>query len=153
MEALTRTDNPHEINERFYDDSAFLPIGSSMSAPSTTGVLLFQLKLSNADRTTQSAGMADWLRDHTPSAGLVRSLQRRSFGDLVDGGNDPSLRRCGVTTAGEREILGAGNGGEGVRSRLCDNRLASAPEINGPTWRDWFGHLVQSRGFAGNSDS
>ena len=73
-----------EINERFYDDSAFLPIGSPMPEPNITGALLFQLKLSNADRAEQSAGIAEWLRSHTPSAGLVRSLVRRGFGDLVD---------------------------------------------------------------------
>ena len=73
-----------DINERFYDDSNFLPIGSPMPTPSTTGVLLNQLKLGRADCATQSAGIAEWLRDHTPSAGLVRSLHRRGFGDLVD---------------------------------------------------------------------
>ncbi|MFV9456955.1 hypothetical protein ACNJ7E_26435 [Rhodococcus sp. NM-2] len=78
-----------DINERFHDDSNFLPIGSPMPAPSTTGVLLNQLKLGRADRTTQSAAIAEWLREHTPSAGLVRSLRRRGFGDLVDGGKDP----------------------------------------------------------------
>ncbi|SEB29085.1 hypothetical protein [Rhodococcus koreensis] len=78
-----------DINERFYDDSNFLPIGSPMPPPSTTGVLLNQLKLGRVDRKTQSAAIAEWLRDHTPSAGLVRSLRRRGFGDLVDGGKDP----------------------------------------------------------------
>ncbi|MGH3804178.1 MAG: hypothetical protein ACRDTD_29395, partial [Pseudonocardiaceae bacterium] len=52
-----------DINERFYDDSNFLPIGSPMPAPSTTGVLLNQLKLGRADRTTQSTAIAEWLRD------------------------------------------------------------------------------------------
>ncbi|WP_143542984.1 hypothetical protein [Rhodococcus sp. NCIMB 12038] len=77
------------INERLYDDSNFLPIGTPMPPPATAGVVLFQLKLSNADRATQSAGIAEWLCDHTPSAGLVRSLHRSGFGHLVDGGNDP----------------------------------------------------------------
>ncbi|UNN05175.1 hypothetical protein [Rhodococcus opacus] len=78
-----------QINERFYDDSNFLPIGSPMPAPSTTGVLLNRLKLGSADRTTQSTAIAEWLRDHTPSPGLMGSLRRCGFGDLVDGGKDP----------------------------------------------------------------
>ncbi|MFC9556069.1 hypothetical protein ACFTWF_35195 [Rhodococcus sp. NPDC056960] len=78
-----------QFNERFYDDSNFLPIGMPMPDPYTTGVLLNRLKLGRADRATQFAGISEWLRDHTPSAGLVRSLRRRGFGDLLDGGNDP----------------------------------------------------------------
>lgn len=62
-----------DINERFYDDSAFLPIGSLMPAPGTTGGLLGRLKLITADPASQSAGIAEWLRDHTPSAGFVRA--------------------------------------------------------------------------------
>ncbi|MGH3802184.1 MAG: hypothetical protein ACRDTD_19020 [Pseudonocardiaceae bacterium] len=77
-----------EINERFYDDSAFLPIGSPMPDPNITGDLLYRLKLSNADRAAQAVGIAEWLRSHTPSAGLVRSLRRRGFGELVDVGED-----------------------------------------------------------------
>ncbi|TQC41712.1 hypothetical protein EEB14_53070 [Rhodococcus sp. WS4] len=61
-----------------------------MPAPNTTGVLLNRLKLSTADRTTQSVGIAEWLGDHTPSAGLVRGLRRRGFGDLVDAEKDPT---------------------------------------------------------------
>ncbi|MDX5962282.1 hypothetical protein SIM91_02855 [Rhodococcus opacus] len=53
-------------------------------APSTTGVLLNRLKLGSADRTPQSTAIAEWLRDR-----LIRSLRRRGFGDLVDGGKDP----------------------------------------------------------------
>lgn len=71
------------INERFYDDSGFLPIGSAMPPPPTVGVLLFVLKLSNAELPEQTAGIRDWLTDHTPTPGLLRSLRRRGFGDLV----------------------------------------------------------------------
>jgi hypothetical protein len=78
-----------EINERFYDESAFLPIGSPMPEPNTTGGLLNRLKLGSADHVSQSIGIAEWLRSHTPSASLVRSLRRRGFGDLVDVRKDP----------------------------------------------------------------
>ena len=71
------------LNERFYDDSNFLPIGSPMPPPYTTGALLNQLKLGRADLDEQTAGIKAWLADHTPTPGLVRSLRRRGFGDLV----------------------------------------------------------------------
>lgn len=71
------------VNERFYDDSAFLPIGSPMPPPYTAGSLLNQLKLGRADNETQAAGIKGWLAEHTPTPGLVRSLRRRGFGDLV----------------------------------------------------------------------
>ena len=71
------------VNERFYDDSNFLPIGSAMPPPATVGVLLFSLKLSNADLDEQTAGIKAWLAENIPTPGLVRSLRRRGFSDLV----------------------------------------------------------------------
>lgn len=47
------------INERFYDDSAFLPIGSPMPPPYTAGLLLQRLKLLLADRDAQIAGIRE----------------------------------------------------------------------------------------------
>lgn len=72
-----------EINERFYDDSAFLPIGSPMPAPATAGLLLHRLGLTLASRDKQVAGIRDWLETNEPTAGLVRNLNRRGYGDCA----------------------------------------------------------------------
>lgn len=71
------------INERFYDDSAFLPIGSPMPPPYTAGSLLQRLRLLLAERDEQIAGIRDWLKTNEPTDGLVKSLQRRGFGDAL----------------------------------------------------------------------
>ncbi|MDI9914368.1 hypothetical protein [Rhodococcus sp. IEGM 1379] len=71
-----------EINERFYDDSAFLPIGSPMTPPYTAGSLLSRLKLVRAERDVQLAGVRDWLTTNEPTEGLIRSLNRRGFGEV-----------------------------------------------------------------------
>ncbi len=72
-----------EINERFYDDSAFLPIGSPMPPPSTAGLLLHKLGLTLVDRDAQIAGIREWLKTNEPTPGLVRNLNRRGFGDVL----------------------------------------------------------------------
>ena len=64
-------------------------LSADRNVDATPPVLLNRLKLARADLATQSAGIAEWLRDHTPTAGLVRILHRRGFGDLLDEGNDP----------------------------------------------------------------
>lgn len=71
------------INERFFDDGNFLPVGSPMPPPQTTGTLLARLNLVRTDVETQRSGIRSWLAENTPTPGLVRSLHRCGFGDLV----------------------------------------------------------------------
>ncbi|WP_458683070.1 hypothetical protein [Prescottella equi] len=71
------------VNERIYDDSIFLPIGSPLPEPHTTGALLGRLKLVRADDETQRAAIRMWLTANEPSPAIVRSLHRRAFGDLL----------------------------------------------------------------------
>lgn len=71
------------VNERFYDDSNFLPVGSPMPAPHTTGSLLGRLKLVTADRKAQIAGIRNWLESHDPSPALLRSFERRGYQEVL----------------------------------------------------------------------
>lgn len=71
------------INERIYDDSIFLPIGSPTPEPHTTGALLGQLKLVRADRDAQVAGIREWLGSHKPSDALLRSFKRRGYDEVL----------------------------------------------------------------------
>ncbi len=54
------------INERIYDDSIFLPIGSPLPEPHTTGALLGRLKLVLADDETQRAAIRVWPAANEP---------------------------------------------------------------------------------------
>lgn len=74
-----------EINERFYDDSAFLPIGSPMPPPYIASSLLQRLKLLLAERDAQVAGIREWFNTNEPSDGLVKSLKRCGYGEALDG--------------------------------------------------------------------
>ncbi len=45
--------------------------------------LLRHLRLRDATRAEQEAGIRDWLTTHEPHPTLVRSLDRNGFGDLL----------------------------------------------------------------------
>lgn len=71
------------VNERFFDDSAFLAAGEEMPEPHSTAVLLARLKLNKATSTEQFAGVKSWLATHVPSKALARSLKFNGYGALL----------------------------------------------------------------------
>lgn len=64
------------------DDIPLQPRGTVQ--PSSVAALLRALKLTDASKPAQSAGIRAWLKTHTPSPGMAHSLRRKGFARLLD---------------------------------------------------------------------
>ncbi|QHD85577.1 hypothetical protein GR168_09430 [Gordonia sp. JH63] len=71
--------------ERLWDDSAFTPVGRTPQPPASLDALLADLGLGRADERERRHALSDWLANHEPSKRLVRSFERRGYGDLISG--------------------------------------------------------------------
>ncbi|PQM45815.1 hypothetical protein C1Y40_04026 [Mycobacterium talmoniae] len=64
------------------DDIPLQPRGAAQ--PSSVAALLRALKLTDASKPAQLAGMREWLKTHTPSPGMEHSLRRKGYARLLD---------------------------------------------------------------------
>ena len=67
---------------KWHDDIPLRPRGSVQ--PSSVAALLRALKLTDAPKTEQAAGIKDWLRSHTPGPSMQYSLRRKGFAQRLD---------------------------------------------------------------------
>ncbi|MCV7277084.1 hypothetical protein [Mycolicibacter arupensis] len=64
------------------DDIPLRPRGSVQ--PSSVAALLRSLKLTDAPKNEQAAGIKAWLRNHAPGPAMQYSLRRKGYGQLLD---------------------------------------------------------------------
>ncbi|MBK5218115.1 MAG: hypothetical protein JJE02_11070 [Propionibacteriales bacterium] len=70
------------IGSRLFDDSVFLPAKQN-DVPHYVELLVTDLGLDGRSKNEQIDGVRAWLGNNTPSATLLRSIHRDSFGDSL----------------------------------------------------------------------
>lgn len=82
------------FEHRLFDDEGFAPAGTPEIIP-VVSILLDRLDLASSTRAEQVDGIRAWLRENTPSATLVRNIERKGYSEALD-----ELRARRVAIAG-----------------------------------------------------
>lgn len=64
------------IEERLWDDSAFMRPGEEMPEPVTLRHLCVDLRVERQPKAKQAAAVREWLNDNVPNVNLRRSIER-----------------------------------------------------------------------------